>query len=66
MCEICLHTPCRSGCPNAEDVVAAKCYECGRDIYEGEDAYNIRGDIYCEDCVKECKFTAEAPEPDYD
>ncbi len=66
MCEICHRFPCLSRCPNAEEAVAAKCYECGRDIYEGEDAYKIGDEIFCEDCVKYGRFVAEAPEPDYD
>ena len=66
MCEICHRSPCLPRCPNAEEPVAAKCCNCGRDIYEGEDAFNINGDIYCEDCINDCKFTAEVPEPDYD
>ena len=30
-----------------------KCVDCGCDIHEGEEAYNIWGDIYCEEHAKE-------------
>lgn len=35
-----------------------KCDNCACEIYEGESFYDIGGDIYCVDCIKECCHTA--------
>ena len=39
------------------------CIECGKDIYSGEDIWEIRGDWYCEDCID--KFHTEAEREEY-
>ena len=63
MCELCRHTPCSSGCPNApeeEPVFICDCCEDG--IYAGEEVYEIGGHKYCEGCINDARYTAEAPE----
>lgn len=52
MCDICLRTPCASGCPNApEPPVFAKCDECGEEIYDGDEYVEV-GDLrFCTECV---------------
>ena len=34
------------------------CDECGEEIYEGDDYYNIGGNIFCENCVNAGKRVA--------
>lgn len=52
MCDICGHNICPSMCPNAEQPkVICECSECGFEIYEGDDYYEIEGKIYCETCI---------------
>lgn len=41
-----------------EREVVYTCANCGEDICDGEDYYEIAGDCYCEECVKQ--RTAEA------
>lgn len=60
MCEYCRQHPCPAACPNAPaPLVFAKCSECGNEILDGEDYYDIDGDFYCEDCIEERRKTAE-------
>ena len=60
MCEICGQFICPSRCPNAPDPpVFAECFECGADILEGDDYYDIGGNCYCVDCIYESRKTAE-------
>lgn len=67
MCEICHQHPCPSGCPNAEEPKPVKiCDWCRGEIYVGDTYYKIAGEDVCEDCVDECKSTAEEEEPDYE
>lgn len=55
MCDVCWKTPCDPRCPNApEPKKFGKCNECGYDIYEGDDYYEINGETYCEACI--CSF----------
>lgn len=53
MCEICHKSPCDRRCPNADEVVACVCDECGCDIIKGEDCFYCDGSFYCEDCFEE-------------
>lgn len=67
MCEICRQTPCHNRCPYApEPQVAYRCWQCGNEIYEGEDLYIINDEMWCEECVTECRTTAEIDRLDYD
>lgn len=60
MCDICRQNPCAGMCPNApEPPVFATCSECGRDILEGEEYYEIINEPICEDCVWEARKIAE-------
>lgn len=60
MCSICRQTPCSSRCPNApEPLVFGRCVKCKTKIYDGDDYYNIDGEYYCEDCIDNCRKTAE-------
>ena len=38
---------------HGEAEVIGKCEHCGDDIYEGEDYYDIEGEIIHEDCLRE-------------
>lgn len=63
MCELCRQNPCDPRCPNApEPAVVCLCCQCGREIYEGEDLYDIGDERWCESCVKGTRRTAEAPD----
>lgn len=60
MCSVCMSNPCNSRCPNAEEEKTVHiCMNCGEDIYEGDDYYDIDGEAWCEECIKDCKKTAE-------
>ena len=59
MCEICRYATCPAGCPNAQPVVACLCWKCGQEIYYGDTVYNINDEIWCENCVDECRTEAE-------
>lgn len=57
MCDICWSTPCLSRCPNAPEpelAVFAECDNCGEDILDGEDYYEVGDMKFCELCVH-CK-----------
>ena len=43
-----------------EPVAVAHCHGCGEEMYNGEDAYNVSGHLYCVECVK--PTTVEGPE----
>lgn len=58
MCKICWSNPCNPRCPNYEPQIATNCYECGNNIYEGDDFYKIDNRDYCEDCIREAKKVA--------
>jgi hypothetical protein len=48
------------GCPEDKDpLVLYTCIECGADICNGDVYYYIDGKVYCEDCIKACKYDAE-------
>ena len=52
MCDICLHTPCHSQCPNApEPKSIGKCKYCDEPIYVGDEYVEVcDGELYHEDC----------------
>lgn len=58
MCAECWRDPCHPRCPNAPEVVAAQCTVCGGDIYVGDTAYQIDGDLWCEECITDCRTEA--------
>ena len=35
----------------AEDIVFCKCSTCSYDIYEGEECYDVDGDMVCDGCT---------------
>ncbi len=52
MCSECGMMRCPSGCPNAEGPeVVAVCSECGAELFHGDEAFKIGGEVYCEVCV---------------
>lgn len=54
MCEICLHSPCLSGCPNAPDPPTVwKCEYCGESIVVGDEYVEIDGDHYHRECAQD-------------
>ena len=60
MCDICRFSICPSGCPNApEPPVYAECEECGAEIYDGDEFYEIGEHKFCEACVMGGYKTAE-------
>ena len=60
MCEICHRTPCHPRCPNADEpAVVCLCANCGDEIHEGDEVYNINDELWCENCVRDCHCTAE-------
>lgn len=60
MCEICLRSPCHVRCPNApEPIPVFICAECGNDIHDGEDYYEVLGEQFCEHCIDNAKGVAE-------
>lgn len=60
MCEICLKSPCDPRCPNAPDPKPVYiCDGCGHDIVEGEDAWHVLDEVYCEKCIDSFRIIAE-------
>ena len=54
-------------CPNApEPPVVCLCCQCGKEIYEGDEIYDINDEKWCEECVNGCRSTAELEEQEYD
>lgn len=63
MCEICLTTPCHPRCPNAPSPRrVCWCIHCGKPIREGDDFYDVDGEPWCEDCMRDCHTVAEVDE----
>ncbi len=59
MCEICLQTPCASGCPGADDApIVTRCVKCRRAIREGDDYFDVEGDPFCEECMRSFRKVA--------
>lgn len=45
MCDICMHSPCLSGCPNAPDPTPVTyCRSCGEPIVPGDEYADIDGE----------------------
>ncbi len=60
ICDICLKSPCDPRCPNAPDPVPVYiCDGCGSPILEGEDAWHIQQEVYCEHCIDGFRSVAE-------
>ena len=60
MCEVCHMSICDSRCPNApEPPQVYICSGCGQPIYEGDDYWDIMGEQWCEECIKEARGIAE-------
>lgn len=36
-----------------------ECSWCGEPIYYGDDYYNINGEHICENCIRDCRTTAD-------
>lgn len=54
MCDICMHSPCLSGCPNAPDPTpVTHCCSCGEPIIPGDEYGIIDGEAWCEDCLED-------------
>lgn len=51
MCYLCNQVPCPSACPNATSISCDICSECGADICQGEEFYNLNGNKYHKECV---------------
>lgn len=45
--------------PEDERHIIKRCIQCGEDIREGDYYYDIDGEAWCEDCVKDCRREAE-------
>lgn len=59
VCDICLRSPCASGCPNApEPPTVFICSGCGESIYEGDDYWEIMGEQWCGVCIDNAKKEA--------
>ena len=65
MCDICMHSPCLSGCPNAPDPTpVTHCCSCGEPIIPGDEYGIIDGEAWCEDCLEDlplCVLILGAP-----
>ena len=60
MCEECRQSPCHPRCPNAPAPIAVFiCSGCSRDIYEGDDYWDIMGEQFCERCIDKARGVAE-------
>jgi len=60
MCSVCMSSPCHPRCPNADEPsVVEYCFDCKKEIYEGEDYYDVEGTPWCEECMRRKKKTAE-------
>ena len=60
MCRICNQHICPSACPNADEPRPVYvCSGCSERILEGEDAWHILGEVFCEQCIDEARSEAE-------
>lgn len=60
MCDICHQVPCPPRCPNAPDPVPVFICSGGRnEIYEGDDYWDLFGEQFCEECIREASRVAE-------
>ena len=63
MCEVCRTNPCDPRCPNSPDPpVFAECENCGKEIYDGDDYWEIDDKKYCEKCIDKFHKFAEVEE----
>ena len=54
MCNICRQTPCHPRCPEAPEPKAIyECINCNAGIYDGDGYYDLNGERWCVDCMKE-------------
>ena len=59
MCGTCGHLFCSEGCPEYSPGRREYiCYQCGADIYSGEEYYKISGEEFCSDCIYLAKAIA--------
>lgn len=62
MCDICMHSPCLSGCPNAPDPTpVTHCCSCGEPIIPGDEYGIIDGEAWCEDCLEDLPLCVLIP-----
>lgn len=62
MCDLCHHTICPRGCPNApEPPVMAWCDLCGDGIIAGNTYYAFADKIICDTCVSMAEREMEEP-----
>ena len=60
MCEICLHSPCHSRCPNAPGPTPVFiCSGCGREMFEGDAYWDVLGEQFCSECIDDARRIAE-------
>lgn len=60
MCQECHQSPCHPRCPNAPEPKAVFiCSGRGEEIFEGDDYWDILGEQFCEECIKNAKTEAE-------
>ena len=61
MCEYCLRSGYhRPGCPNEPaPKVVTTCFNCGEDIYEGDECYDLPNGKWCTKCIEDSRITAE-------
>ena len=60
MCDVCQRTPCHPRCPNSPDPPQVFiCSGCGGSIVDGEDYWDVLGEQWCENCIREAQRTAE-------
>lgn len=61
MCEICLHNPCDSRCPNyVPKKISKYCEYCGQGIYEGEEYIeNDDGEYMHFECIPSLRGLVE-------
>ncbi len=59
MCSVCHQIPCLPGCPNAPDPPSVYiCSGCSKEIYEGDDYWDVMGEQFCEECIDGAKREA--------
>ena len=58
MCDICKQDFCAGACPGCRDEGDALpfCLVCGRPLYMGDTAYELDGDVICEECVEDARI----------
>lgn len=62
MCDICMHSPCLSGCPNAPDPTPVTyCRSCGEPIAPGDEYADIDGEAWCEGCLDDLPLCVLIP-----